>query len=120
MTTEMHPQVAEALRQMRRIQSALEDEERQANTASFAGTDEAKTVKVTLDWRHWLTDLYIQDGLLKHGAELVAQRINAALRDAEANAAATLREQDQRLSASLADIVSELQKGLNLTLKSAT
>jgi len=32
-------------------------------TESFTGTDEAKTVRATIDGRQWLTGLYIEDGL---------------------------------------------------------
>lgn len=67
------------LQQMRRVQSALEDERHRTDTASYTGTDQAKTVEVTLDWRHWLTGLNIEDGLLRLGAEEVAQRVNEAL-----------------------------------------
>ncbi|BBX98859.1 YbaB/EbfC family nucleoid-associated protein [Mycobacterium lacus] len=119
MTIEMHPQVAEVLQQMRRVQSALEDERHRTDTASYTGTDQAKTVEVTLDWRHWLTGLNIEDGLLRLGAEEVAQRVNEALGNARATATAALEAEQQRLIASLADIVGELRKGLGLNSGSA-
>ncbi|EPQ70543.1 hypothetical protein MMEU_4982 [Mycobacterium marinum str. Europe] len=85
------------------------------NSGSFAGTDEAKTVDVTLNGRQWLTDLHIEEGLLRLGAEAVEQRINEALQDADAVASAGIEARQQQFLESLAGISSELQKGLGIT-----
>ncbi|MDC8993362.1 YbaB/EbfC family nucleoid-associated protein [Mycobacterium marinum] len=115
MSTQMHPQVAEALRQAQQFQSAFEDQLHRTNSGSFAGTDEAKTVDVTLNGRQWLTDLHIEEGLLRLGAEAVEQRINEALQDADAVASAGIEARQQQFLESLAGISSELQKGLGIT-----
>lgn len=120
MTDATHPPVAEALRQMRRLQSALLTEQQRMSTASFTGTDIEGTVEVTLDWRHWLTGLRIEDGLLRLGTEILEQRISDALRDAEATALASAEADQQRLIASVTDIAEELRKGLGVTTPLST
>jgi DNA-binding protein YbaB len=77
---------AALLRQVDRLQSALDDYQH-PETTLFSGADEAKTVGVTVDKGKRLTELYIEDGLLRLGTETVEQRLNDALLNA--NAAAT-------------------------------
>ncbi len=103
MTAEMHPQVAEALRLAQRFESALDDQMHRTNTQSFTATDEAKSVEVTLNGRRWLTGLYIDDGLTRLGAETVEQRVNEALRNAEAAAGEAIAADQARLKESMAD-----------------
>lgn len=102
--------VDEVLKHMQRFASALEDEQYRMDTESFTATDEAKTVEVTLNGRQALTGVFIKDGLLRLGPETVAQRLNEALRNAQA-AATTAAEADQeQLVMSLVGIADELQK----------
>jgi DNA-binding protein YbaB len=115
MTTGMHPQAAEALRQVQRFTSALEDQMHRPEAESFTGTDEAKTVEVTLNGRRCLTGLRIDDSLPQLGAETVEQRINEAVRNAQAAAAATIAAGNERFIAGLVDIAGSLQKMLGLT-----
>jgi len=90
MKPEMHQHIADALRHgQQQIQSLLDQHMHQLKTESCTGTDEAKTVSVTLDARQRLKDVHIQDGLLRLGIETVAHRINEAIRDAQATLAAT-------------------------------
>lgn len=112
MTGQMHPQVAEALHQLQRFSSALEDQQHRTNTESFTGTDEAESVQVTLDAHHWLTDLYLGDGVLRLGAEAVAQRINEALQNANCAATDAIRAEHDALAQTLHEIAQDLQKGL--------
>ena len=112
MTIEMHPQVAEALRQAQLFQSALEDQQHRTNTETFTATDEDKTVEVTLNARLCLTGLYIEDGLLRLGAETVEQRVNEALLNAQAAATAAIDAEQERLIESVAGIAGELQETL--------
>ena len=114
MAAEMHPQVAEALQHTQRFQSAIEDQMHRTDTESFSGTDEAKSVEVTLNGRRWLTGLSIEEGLLRLGAETVEQRINEALQNADAVAAAAVEAEYERLLTSLADITGALKKSLDV------
>ncbi len=115
MTAQIDPQVDEVLRQMRRFASALQEQQRRTDTESFTATDEAKTVEVTLNGKHWLTGVFIQDGLMRLGPKTVAQRLNEALRNAEAAATSAVTAEQERLVASLVDIVGEVQKGQGLS-----
>lgn len=114
MTAQTDPRVDEVLRQMKRFASALEEQQRRTDTESFTATDEAKTVEVTLNGRHWLTGVYIEPGLMRLGPKVVGQRLNEALRNTEAAAIAAVAAQQERLIESLAGIASEVQKGLGL------
>jgi DNA-binding protein YbaB len=96
MSTEIHSQVDEVLRHTQHIGSALDEQLHQLHTRSFNGTDEAKTVTVTLNGRQRLTGLRIEDGLLRLGAETVARRINEAILNAQADATAAIEADQQR------------------------
>lgn len=115
MTVEMHPQVAEALRHAQQIQSALEDQQHRTNTESFTATDESETVEVTLNARLCLTDLHIEDGLLRLGADTVEQRINEAVANAQATATAAIDAEHERLIEMVAGIAGSLKETLGLT-----
>jgi DNA-binding protein YbaB len=103
MSTETHPQLAEVLRQAQHMQSAVDRQLHQLNTRSFNGTDEAKTVAVTLDGRQRLTGLHIIDGLLRLGTEVVAQRINEAIYNAQHAAVAAIEAEHPRLAGLIDD-----------------
>jgi DNA-binding protein YbaB len=115
MTTEMHPQMAEALRQAQRFQSAIEDQTYRTNTESLKATDQAKTVSATVNGRYWLTGLRIEEGLLRLGANTVEQRVNEALLNARAAATAAVEAEREQLAASLIDISGELKNSLGLS-----
>ncbi|MCV7409331.1 hypothetical protein AWC05_09840 [Mycobacterium florentinum] len=66
-------------------------------TIQFRGIDEAHTVAVTVDERQRLTGLQITDGLLRLGAETVAQHINEAILEAQAEAIAADGAAQERL-----------------------
>ncbi|MEE3067353.1 MAG: YbaB/EbfC family nucleoid-associated protein [Actinomycetota bacterium] len=114
MTAQMHPQVAEALRQAQQFQSIIDDHIHRTNTDAYTVTDETETVEVTVDGHLVLTDLTIEPGLLRLGAEAVEQRINDALRRAEAAATAAGDADDERLVASLAEVTGSLNSLLGL------
>ncbi|MEE6179092.1 YbaB/EbfC family nucleoid-associated protein [Mycobacterium sp. 050134] len=114
MAAEMHPQVAAALQHAQEFQSAIQDQLHRTETGTFTGTDEAGSVEVVLDGRRWLNGLYIEEGLLRLGAEAVQQRINEALQNADATAAAAVEAEYEQLIASLADITNALRKSLEL------
>lgn len=105
--TEMHPQVAAILLQAQRLQSAMDDQLAKMATETFTATDEARTVEVTLNGHHWLTDVFIEDGLLRLGAATVESRINEALGKATAQAAASIEVDRERLS----ELVTEITRG---------
>ncbi len=113
-TQDQHPQVAEALEQLKRFNAALEDQMYQTNIESFTGTDEAKTVNVTIDGHHALTGLSIEDGLLRLGAQTVEERLNEALRNAQAAATAAITAQQQQVFASLLDMTEQMMKAAGL------
>lgn len=101
---EMHPEVAAVLQQAQRLQSVMDEQLAKMNTESFTATDEAKTVEVTLNGHHWLTDLFIEDGLLRLGADTVEARINEALGNATAKATESIDADRARLNELVAEI----------------
>ncbi|MGX9669874.1 YbaB/EbfC family nucleoid-associated protein [Mycobacterium sp. HM-7] len=101
---EMHPEVAAVLQQAQRLQSVMDEQLAKMNTESFTATDEAKTVEVTLNGHHWLTDLFIEDGLLRLGADTVEARINEALGNATAKATEAIDADRARLNELVAEI----------------
>ncbi|BAX91934.1 YbaB/EbfC family nucleoid-associated protein [Mycobacterium shigaense] len=115
MTAQTHPQVAEALRQAQQFESILDDHMRRTDTDTFTATDETETVEVTLNGYLVLTDIIIEPGLLRLGAEVVEKRINEALRNATAAATAANDAGDERLVASLAEITGTLNSVLGLS-----
>ena len=109
MTDPGMPDMDAALQQAQLAQSSLEDFMHAMNTGTFTGTDDARTVEVTINGRQWLTDLYIEDGLLRLGAETVAARLTEAVHSAQAAATAGVEAQQEQLSAKLDDIVATLE-----------
>ena len=101
---EMHPEVAAVLQQAQRLQLVMDEQLAKMNTESFTATDEAKTVEVTLNGHHWLTDLFIEDGLLRLGADTVEARINEALGNATAKATESIDADRARLNELVAEI----------------
>jgi DNA-binding protein YbaB len=115
MTAHMHPQVAEALQQAQLFQSILDDHLHHTETDTFTATDETETVEVTMNAHRVLVGLFIEPGLLRLGAGVVEERINEALRNAEAAVTAASAAEEERLVASLADITGSLNSILGLT-----
>ena len=100
----MHPDVAAVLQQAQRLQSILDDQLHRMNTQTFTATDEAETVEVTLNGHHHLTGVFIEEGLLRLGVETVQQRLNEALQNATAAAAASIEADRERLDAAVAGL----------------
>ncbi|OSC40343.1 YbaB/EbfC family nucleoid-associated protein [Mycobacterium decipiens] len=109
-----HPQVAAVLQQTTRLHTTLDHYAHQVDTQTYTGTDEARTVQVTLDGRRWLTDLYVTDGLLRLGGPTVAQRINEALCNAREAAGSVISAQQEALIGGLAQITAALQTHFGL------
>jgi DNA-binding protein YbaB len=107
-TDEMHPQVAAVLRQAQQLQSIMDEQLHRMNTETFTGTDEAKTVEVTLNGHHHLTGVFIQDGLLRLGAHTVEQRLNEALEKATAAATTAIESDRERIDTMVADLTTGL------------
>ncbi len=103
-----HPQVVEALDQLKRFNSALEDQMQRTATGSFSATDETETVDVTINGHRCLTGLHIEDGLLRLGAETVEQRINEALGRAQASATQATQAQQAELVSTLSEVAASL------------
>ncbi|WP_343600526.1 YbaB/EbfC family nucleoid-associated protein [Mycobacterium sp.] len=108
MTTQVHPLVAAVVAQTERLQSALDDQLHKMKSDKFTGTDEGEAVEVTVDGRYWLTDVFIDDGLLRLGAERVQQRINEALQNALIRAIGSFEADRERLYAAVGEIAGEL------------
>jgi DNA-binding protein YbaB len=100
----MHPAVAAVLAQAERLQSVMDEQLTKMNTETFTATDEAKTVQVSLNGHHWLTDVIIEDGLLRLGAETVAARVNEALQNAAAQATVSIDADRERIDELVAEI----------------
>lgn len=111
MTADMHPQVAAVLEQAQRLQAVLDEQLHKMKSERFTATDESESVEVTLNGHHWLTDVVIADGLLRHGANAVQQRLNEALQNATAAATASIEVDRERLAMRIADITGEAGPG---------
>jgi DNA-binding protein YbaB len=96
-TEDMHPEVAAVLKQAQRLQSLMDDQLTKMNTETFTAADESDTVEVTLNGHHWLTDVYIEAGLLRLGAEVVQGRVNEALQKATAQASLSIEADRERI-----------------------
>lgn len=108
MTEDMHPQVAAVLLQAQRLQTLMDDQLAKMADETFTATDEARTVEVTLNGHQWLTDVFIEEGLLRLGAETVAARINEALQNAGTTASESIAADRERIDSAVAEITSEL------------
>jgi DNA-binding protein YbaB len=106
-TEDMHPQVVAVLQQAQRLQSLMDDQLAKMNQQTFTAMDETKTVEVTLNGHSWLTDVYIEDGLLRLGAEVVEARLNEALQNATAEASASIEADRERIDSVVAEITGE-------------
>ena len=104
----MHPQVASVLKQAQRLQSLMDEQLEKMAGESFTATDETETVEVTLNGHHWLTEVFIEEGLLRLGAETVEARVNEALQNAGASAAASIEADRERIDSEVAEITAEL------------
>lgn len=107
MTDDMHPQVAAVLRQAQRLQSVMDDQLHKMDNESFTATDETETVEVTLNGHHHLTGVFIEDGLLRLGAQTVEQRLNEALQKAMAEASMSIEADRERIDSMIAEITSD-------------
>lgn len=112
MNVGMDPQIAEALQHAAAFQSALDEQLHQMGSTSFRGTDEAGSVVVTINGSQSLTGVYLEPGLLRRNGEVVGQRINEALQNAQAAAAAARETRHERLLTLLADITRSLEQTL--------
>ena len=108
MTDDMHPEVAAVLKQARRLQSLMDEQLDKMASGSFTAADDSQTVEVTLNGHHWLKDVYIEDGLLRLGAETVEERVNEALQKASAEASAAIAADRERIDAVVAEITAEV------------
>ncbi|MCK0177026.1 MULTISPECIES: YbaB/EbfC family nucleoid-associated protein [Mycobacteriaceae] len=100
----MHPAVAAVLRQARELQSIMDAQLQKMNTDTFTGSDASRTVEVTLDGHHQLTDVYIADGTLRLGAQTVEARLNEALQNATEAATAAIEADRERIDAMVAEL----------------
>jgi DNA-binding protein YbaB len=110
MSTEMQPD--ELMRRIQEIQTAVDVQASSLVAESFSGTDEAKTVRVTLDGRQWLTDIQLQDGLLRLGIETVSQRVNEAIRNAQDTATEAGEIEREKFLEAIAKIAGPLTEAL--------
>jgi DNA-binding protein YbaB len=106
-TDDMHPDVAAVLHQAQRLQSIMDEQLHKMNSQTFTATDETETVEVTLNGHHHLTGAFIEDGLLRLGAQAVEQRLNEALQNATAEATVSIEEDRARIDAAVAEITAD-------------
>ena len=108
MSDDMHPEVAAVLKQAQRLQSLMDDQLTKMNTETFTAADESDTVEVTLNGHHWLTDVYIEAGLLRLGAEVVQGRVNEALQKAAAQASLSITADRERIDEMITEINNDM------------
>jgi DNA-binding protein YbaB len=110
-----HPEAAETLKHFQRFASLLEEQMQQTESESFTGKDEEETVQATINGAsRCLTGLYIEEGLLRLGAETVEERINEAVQNAQLAASEVLAGQQQHLLASLLELNDDMLKSTGL------
>ncbi|MBO0678623.1 YbaB/EbfC family nucleoid-associated protein [Mycolicibacterium sp. S2-37] len=100
----MHPAVAAVLRQAHELQSIMDAQLQKMNTDTFTGSDASRTVEVTLDGHHQLTDVYIAEGTMRLGVHTVQARLNEALQNATAAATAAIEADRERIDAMVAEL----------------
>jgi DNA-binding protein YbaB len=105
-----NPQLQEALRQVEMFTSTLDDQMRRAKTGSFSASDESETVHATVNSQRELTGLYIEEGVMRLGAETAELRINEALGKAQAAVTDFNAAQQKELVANLFKIGNDLLK----------
>ena len=110
MEVEQHPQVTAALDEMKKFNDLLEGALKQKGTGSFTAVDDTETVEVVINGDMLVTQLHIEDGLLRLGAETVEDRINEALMKAQAQATASNDAMYGATFEALAGIVESMQK----------
>jgi DNA-binding protein YbaB len=104
----MHPEVAAVLKQAQRLQSLMDEQLTKMNGETFTAADESDTVEVTLNGHHWLTDVYIEAGLLRLGAEVVRSRVNEALQKATAQALRSIEADRERIDEAITVINNDM------------
>jgi len=110
--TEPHPQATEVLGEFKKFSDVLEGAMKQQGVGSFTGQDEAETVEVVINGDRCITELHIEPGLLRQGAETVEERINEALTKANAAASESFAALYGQTFAALNQIVGSLQKAI--------
>jgi DNA-binding protein YbaB len=110
---ESHPQATQVLDEFKKFNDILENAMKQQGSGSFAAQDEAETVEVVISGDRVITQLHIEDGLLRLGAETVEERVNEALMKANAAASAALDALTGDTFAALSKIVGSMQKTIS-------
>ncbi|KJX75909.1 YbaB/EbfC family nucleoid-associated protein [Mycobacterium lepromatosis] len=99
---DLDPMQAQIIALLGQFQSALDGQCNQMNDGVFKASDQEKTVEVTINGYQWLTDIHIESGALREfGHEVVADRINAALQNAQSAATAYNEAAREQLAARL-------------------
>ena len=115
-TEAQHPQASEALEQLKKLTTLLEDQMAASDGGSFTAKDESRTVTATINGHRLLTRLSIEEGLLRLGAATVQERVNEAIGNAQEQATAAIAGQQQNMVASLLEMTASLAKSVGLSL----
>jgi DNA-binding protein YbaB len=105
-----HPQATAVMDEFKKFSDVLEGALKQRGTGSFTAKDESETVEVVINGDLCVSQLHIEDGLLRLGAETVQERINEALMRATAEASASIEASQVETFEKLTQIVDSLQK----------
>lgn len=104
------PQATAILDEFKKVTDVLENTIKKRNAGSFTARDETETVEVTVNSDGTITSLWIEDGLLKFGAQTVEDRINDALTSAKAKSAAINEEMSLEIVATMMEAVDKMSK----------
>lgn len=115
-TEAQHPQASEALEQLKKMTTLLEDQMALSDGGSYTAKDESETVTATINGHRVLTRISIEEGLLRLGAATVQERINEAIDNAQAEATIAIQGQQQNMVASLLEMTASLAKSVGLSL----
>jgi DNA-binding protein YbaB len=107
---EPHQQATAVLDEFKKFSDVLENAVKQKGTGSFSVKDQTETVEVVINGDGVVTQLHIEDGLLRLGAETVQDRINEALIMAQAQAAASAEAMAGATVEAMAGIIESMQK----------
>jgi DNA-binding protein YbaB len=105
-----HPQATAVMGEFKKFNDVLEGTLKHMGAGFFTAKDETETVEVVINGSRCVTQLHIEDGLLRLGAETVEQRINEALLKANAEASVDLDATYGQSLEALSNIVDSLQK----------
>jgi DNA-binding protein YbaB len=96
--------------EFKKFSDLLEGVVEKKSNGSFSAKDETETVEVTLNGELVVSQVYIEDGLLRLGAEVVQDRINEAIMKATVEATAVNAANNEATIDAMSKMLDSMQK----------